>query len=192
MKRIRFPLVLFAASALLLGIGAVACGDDDDDGNDGGTATSTGGGTTTLGAYLKDVNDVQEGVSTATDVIGEQSDTAFSDPAKARQSLSAAIDVADSAVTALKALDPPDEAKSEHEALIAAGENLVKVAQKLSDELQGMQPGAAFDTLAKDAQAPGSELSAAIDKMVSACEAMQSVSEEYKTSVSLSCPARNS
>jgi hypothetical protein len=83
------------ALALLLGIGVVACGDDDDD--DGGAATSTGdgNGASTLGVYLRDVNEVQEGVSEATDSIGEE---VWGDPARARQSLSAAIDVAESSV----------------------------------------------------------------------------------------------
>ncbi len=195
MKRVLFPGLLLGVLVLLLGIGAVACGDDDDDDDGGGgaaTSTQGGDGATTLGAYLREVNDIQEGVSEATDVIGEQSQEAFSDPPKARQSLSAAIDVADSAVTALKALNPPDEAISEHEALIAAGENLVAVAETLSGELQNLQPGPAFDTWAEDAQAPGSDLSNAIDEMVSACDALESVSKEFKTGVDLACPAPNS
>ena len=191
MKRFRFPLLLIAASVLLVGMAAVACGDDDDDdGDDGGaTATGDGNGSVTLGAYLKDVNDIQEGVSTATDNIGEE---VFSDPARARQALSAAIDVADSAATALQALDVPDEAVSEHERLIAAGENLVTVAESVSDEMQGMEPGAEFDAFAEDVQAPGSELSDALDEMVAACEAMEALSDEYKTGVDLACPAPRS
>lgn len=192
MKRFRFPLLLIAASVLLLGMVAVACGDDDDDdGDDGGSATATGdgNGSVALGAYLKDVNDIQEDVSTATDSIGEE---AFSDPARARQALSAAIDVAESAATALGALDVAPEATSEHERLITAGENLAAVAQSVSDEMQGMEPGAEFDAFAEDVQAPGSELSDALDEMVAACEAMEALSEEYKTGVDLACPASRS
>lgn len=192
MKRFRFPLLLIAASALLLGIGAVACGDDDDDdGDDGGTATATGegNGSVSIGAYLNNVNDIQEGVSTATNNIGDE---VFSDPARARQAMSAAIDVADSAATALGALDVPDEFVSEHERLIAAGENLVAVAQDVSDQMQGMTPGSEFDAFAEDVQAPGSELSDALEEMVAACDAMEALSDELKTGVDLACPAPRS
>ena len=186
MKRTRL-LLLIAASALLLGIGAVACGDDDDD--DGGNGGSPTSGSVSAGAYLREVNDIQEGVSTATDAIGEQSDQAFSDPAKARQSLSAAVDVADSAVTALKALDVPSDVSAEHARLIAAGQKLVTVATGLIAQLQGMQPGPAFDTLSANAQADDSQLSKAIDEMVNACKGLQLWSEENKTGVDLACPA---
>jgi hypothetical protein len=98
-------MLLIAASVVLLGIGAVACGDDDDDDDDGGPATATGSGNE-LVDYLTKVNDIENSITTATNAIGEQSEEAFSDPAKARQALSAAVDAAESAVTALNALDP--------------------------------------------------------------------------------------
>lgn len=190
MKRIPLPLLLIAASAVLMGIGAVACGGDSDDGDDSGAATATpnGGGTAILAAYLTEVTEVQEGVSAATDTMGEE---VFSDPELARQSLSAAIDLAESSVAALEAMDPPDDAMSAHEALLAAGKNLVADIQVLFDELQGMEDGAAFDALAADTQAPGSELSKAIDELVSACEGLQALSAEFKTGVELACPAPN-
>lgn len=194
MKRILFPLLLIMVSALL-GMGAVACGDDDDDDDDGGgaaTATGNGGGATTLGVYLRELNEIQEGVTEATDAIGEQADQAFSDPARARQSLSAAIDVAESAVTSLEDLNPPDEAVSAHEALIEAGNNLATVSQDYQDQLQGMQPGPAFDTFADDALADDSELSQAIDGMIDACNAMEEVSTENNAGVDLACPAPRS
>jgi hypothetical protein len=190
MKRF-LPLPVFALLILLIGVLMVACGDDDEGdggGEDTAAATDGGGGATSLGAYLREVNDVQEGVSAATDDIGEDSQQAFSDPARARQAMSAAIDVAESAVTALEAIDPPEEASTAHANLIAAGENLVDVATALSAELQGMSAGAEFDAFAEEAQAEGSDLSNAIDEMVTACEALQIISEENKTSVDLACP----
>jgi hypothetical protein len=190
MKRILFPAILIATLALLLGIGVVACGDDDDD-DDGGTATSTaaGDGATSLGAYLREVNDIQEGVSEATDSIGEE---VWDDPPRARQALSAAIDVAESAVTALEALNPPDEAVSAHQGLISAGDNLVAVATDYYDQLQDLQAGPAFDTFAEDAQASDSELSQALDEMVTACASMEEVSTENRAGVDLACPAPRS
>jgi len=191
MKRTLFPLMLIAASALLLAMGAVACGDDDEGGGgDGGATTEPGGGdSTVLVSYLRELNDIQEGVSDATDTVGEQSEQAFSNPTQARQSLSAAIDVADSAVTALEALDVPEEASTAHAELIAAGENLVEAATAVNDDLQGVEPGPEFDTLAEEAQAADSELSQAIDRMVQACESMQAVAEENNTNVDLACPS---
>jgi len=192
MKRTLFPFLLIAASVLLLAVGMAACGDDDGGGGgDGGAATTPAGGDgdTVLVSYLRELNEIQEGVSDATDTVGEQSEQAFSNPTQARQSLSAAIDVADSAVTALEALDVPEEASTAHAELIAAGENLVDAATAVNDDLQGVEPGPEFDTLAEEAQAPDSELSQAIDRMVQACESMQAVAEDNNTNVDLACPS---
>ncbi len=190
MKRILFPLLAIATSVLLLGVGAVACGDDDDD-DDGGTATTTGGaaGEMTLVDYLTEVNDIENGVTTATDAIGEQSEEAFSDPARARQALSAAADVGESAVASLQALDPPETAQDEHDALIAAGEDLVAAVNALIADLQTLQAGPAFDTFAEDAQAPDSDLSKAINAGVDACEDMQKLASDNDVE-HIECPER--
>lgn len=194
MKRRLFRLAAIAACVLLPGIGAMACGDDDDDASDGGAATSPAGdgGAATLAPYLQDVSEIQQGVSEAADSIGGPSSNALADPPLARQSLSAAIDLAESSVTALQTLDPPNEAASEHEALIAAGESLLAVVQALLDEIQDMEAGPAFDALVEDAQAPGSDLSNAIDEVVSACESLRTLAAEFETGVELSCPAPGS
>lgn len=191
MKRTLFPFLLIAASVLLLVVGTAACGDDDEGGGGDGGATTAGGDGTVLVSYLRELNEIQEGVSDATDTVGEQSEQAFSNPTQARQSLSAAIDVADSAVTALEALDVPEEASAAHAELIAAGENLVDAATAVNSDLQGVEPGAEFDTLAEEAQAPDSELSQAIDRMIQACESMAALAEENNTNVDLACPAPN-
>ena len=188
MKRILFPLLLIAASVVLLGIGAVACGDDDDDDDDGGAATATGSGNE-LVDYLTEVNDIENSITTATNAIGEQSEEAFSDPAKARQALSAAVDAAESAVTALNALEPPETAQDEHDALVAAGEDIAAAANAIIDDLQGMTAGPAFDTLAEDAQSPDSDLSKAINAGVDACEAMQELATANDVE-HIECPDR--
>lgn len=184
MKRILFPMLLIAASVVLLGIGAVACGDDDDDDDDGGTAT-----TLPIVAYLTEVNDIENSITTATNAIGEQSEEAFSDPAKARQALSAAVDAAESAVTALNALDPPETAQDEHDALVAAGEDIAAAANVIIDDLQGMTAGPAFDTLAEEAQSVDSDLSKAINAGVDACEAMQELATANDVE-HIECPDR--
>ena len=189
MKRILVPMLLIAASVVLLGIGAVACGDDDDDDDDGGAPTATGSGNE-LVDYLTEVNDIENGVTTATNAIGEQSEEAFSDPAKARQALSAAVDAAESAVTALNALDPPETAQDEHDALVAAGEDIAAAANAIIDDLQGMQAGdASFDTLAEEAQSVDSDLSKAINAGVDACEAMQELATANDVE-HIECPDR--
>jgi hypothetical protein len=191
MKRILFPVLLIAASAVLLGIGAVACGDDDDD-DDAGTATATGStdGESPLVDYLTEVNDIENSVTTATNAIGDQSEDAFSDPARARQALSAAIDAAEAAVASLKALEPvPETAQDEHDALVSSGEALVEVVQGLNDELQGMSAGAAFDQFADDAQAADSDLSNAINAGVDACEAMSQLATDNDVE-HIECPER--
>ncbi len=185
MKRILFPVLLIAASVVLLGIGAVACGDDDDD-DGGATATPS---KNAMVDYLTEVNDIENGVTTATNAIGEQSEDAFSDPARARQALSAASDVGESAVASLNALDPPPTAKDEHDALVKAGEDLVTAVKALIADLQGLQAGPAFDTFAKDAKSPNSDLSKAINSGVDACEAMQKLASDNGVE-HIECPAR--
>jgi hypothetical protein len=167
MKRILFPLPLVAASVLLLTLGMVGCGDDDDGGGDGG------GATTPAGTALTEVNDIENSFTKGIDAVGEQSQTAFDDPAKARQALSAALDAGEAAVTALDSLEPPETAQDEHDGLIGAGEDLVAAVNALLEDLQGLQAGPEFDAFAEEAQSPESELSQAINAGVDACIAMQ-------------------
>lgn len=190
MKRILFP-ALIAGLALLFGAGAVACGDDDDDGaatDAPATDAPDGDGELTLEAYLTEVNDIEDGVTIATDDIGDRSEQAFSDPPQARQSLSAAADVGESAVASLQALTPPAEAQDQHDALIAAGEDLVAAVSDLSAAAQGLQAGAAFDTFAADAQAADSELSQAINALSAACDDMQQLATDNSVDITLECP----
>jgi hypothetical protein len=182
-----FPALLIAALTLLLAL-VVACGDDDDDDDDGGTeptGSPEAGEELTLDEYLAEVNEIQEGVTQATDAVGENAQDAFSDPTAARQALTSASQIGEAAVTSLQALTPPAEAQDAHDGLISAGENLVSEVDTLSTDLQAIEPGAEFDEWAADAQAPDSELSQAINGMADACEEVAGLGD-----VDLSCPAK--
>ena len=123
MRRKLFPMLLFAALTLLLGL-AIACGDDDDDDDDGGDASPADGGggeELTLEAYLTEVDEIQSGVTQAADSVGDQAQQAFSDPNMAFQAMSSAVDIGESAVTSLQALTPPAEAEEAHTNLISRG-----------------------------------------------------------------------
>ena len=166
----------------------MACGDDDDDDDDGGTATDAAGEELTLEAYLTEVEDIGSGVTSATNDIGDQSQTAFSDPAQAQQSLSAAADVGDSAVASLQDLTPPAEAQAQHDALIAAAEDVSAEAAALSTEAAGLEAGPEFDTFAADAQASDSTLSQSINALSAACEDMLTLATDNSIDITLECP----
>jgi hypothetical protein len=187
--RLLFPI----ASGLLIAIALVtgACGDDDetDTGGDGATdAPTNGAGETSLGTYMAEVDEIQDGVTETIDDIGVRSEQAFSDPARARSALSAAVDVGESAVASLQDLSPPEEAKAAHEELIAAGENLVEAVQGYADSLTGVEAGPEFDQITQEAEAPGSELSQAIERMRQACQGMVDLAAANDLTVDLSCP----
>jgi hypothetical protein len=169
----------------------VACGDDDEgsDGNGGATTTAGADGESPLVEYLTEVNDIENSLTAGIDAVGEQSQNAFDDPARARTSLSAALDAGESAVASLDALEPPETAQDEHDALLAAGEDLVAAVNALLEELQGLQAGPEFDTFAEEAQSPDSELSQAINAGVEACEKMQKLATDNAVQ-HIECPER--
>jgi ABC-type transporter Mla subunit MlaD len=187
------PKLLFPiASGLLVAIAvfALACGDDDetDTGGGGATDAANGAGGSSLATYMTEVDEIQDGVTDATDAIGARSEQSFGDPDRARSALSAAVDVGESAVASLQDLSPPDEAQAAHDELIAAGENLVEAVQGYADSLTGVEPGPEFDEITAEAESPDSELSRAIERMRQACQEMVDLAAANDLTLDLSCP----
>jgi ABC-type transporter Mla subunit MlaD len=190
----KLRLLLPITSGVLIAIALIsgACGDDDekDSGGDGATDAATdGAGESSLGTYMAQVDEIQDGVTEATDAIGDRSEQAFGDPARARAALTAAVDVGESAVASLEDLSPPESAQAAHEELIAADENLVAEAQSFADRLSGVEAGAEFDQITAEAEAPDSELSRAIERMRQACQEMVDLAAANDLTLDLSCPA---
>jgi len=185
--KLRLLLPLTVATVCTIGLGAVACGDDDektDTGDGGGTA----GAALSAEAYLEEVNGIQDGVTDAADAVGARSEQSFGDPPRARAALTAAVDVGESAVSSLEAVDPPADAEEIHTELIAAGEALVTAVQSYSDRLTGVEAGAEFDEITEEAEGPESDLSQAIERMGDACRAVQTYADDNNVEVDLSCP----
>ena len=185
------PLFPIAAGLLVaMALAAGACGDDEkDSGGNGATDAATdGAGESSLGTYMAEVDEIQDGVTDATDTIGSRSEQAFGDPARARSALTAAIDVGESAVSSLEDLSPPENAKAAHEELIAAGTNLVEAVQSYQDSLTGVEAGAKFDQITEEAEAPDSALSRAIERMRQACQEMVDLAAANNLTLDLSCP----
>lgn len=172
--------ILFVVAAM-----AAACGDDDGGGNGGGDGQ---GAQLSVEDYLREVDEIQDGVTQATDTIGARSEQAFADPTAARQALSAAVSVGEGAVTALNELDPSVGAEPAHERLTAAGEKLVTAVQGYVDRLEGVEPGPEFEEIKADAEDPDSDLSVAINEMIEACELMQLFVDDALQDFELSCP----
>jgi len=185
------PLFPIASGLLVaMALAAGACGDDEkDSGGNGATDAATdGAGESSLGTYMAEVDEIQAGVTDATDTIGARSEQAFGDPARARSALTAAIDVGESAVSSLEDLSPPENAKAAHEELIAAGTNLVEAVQSYQDSLTGVEAGPRFDQIMEEAEAPDSALSRAIERMRQACQEMVDLAAANNLTLDLSCP----
>jgi hypothetical protein len=189
--KLRFLAPIAAGLLVTIAFLVGACGDDDetDTGGDGATEAATNGaGESSLGTYMAEVDEIQDGVTEAVDAIGVQSEQAFSDPPRARSALTAAVDVGESAVSSLQDLSPPDEAQAAHDELIAAGENLVEAVQGYADSLTGVEAGPEFDEITAEAEGPDSELSRAIERMRQACQEMVDLAAANDLTVDLSCP----
>jgi hypothetical protein len=181
------PGLLFPLAAVILAAIAVtagACGDDDNkDTGGGGTGTEL-----TVVEYLTEVNEIQDNVTEVTGDIGARSDAVFVDPAATRQAVSAAIDVAQSAVTSLEALDPSVGAEPAHARMVTAGQALVAAGEDLFDELRAVEAGPEFDALAEEVEAADSPLNTAINDMIEACELMQLFVDDAQQDFNLNCP----
>jgi hypothetical protein len=186
-----WAVILLAIVPLAL-LAFVACDDDDDEDGDGdgnGSATTAPAGDgDELSLYFNDVAAIQGELTDGVDTIGEQSQSAFGDPAQARQTLSAILDAGNASLEEFNALDPPAEAADAHAAVADAGEAYLAVVQGLSDDLQGMEAGPEFDAFKEDVQSPDSEFSAAKADMQAACDEMQAVADDNSIDVALECP----
>jgi len=178
------PGLLFPAAVILVAIAltAEACGDDDPK-DTGGAGTEL-----TVVEYLTEVNEIQDNVTAVTGDIGAQSDNAFIDPATARQAVSAAVDVAQSAVTSLEALDPSVGAEPAQERMLAAGKALVAAGEDLFDQLRIVEAGPEFDAIVEEVEAADSPINTAINDMIEACELMQLFVDDAQQDFNLNCP----
>jgi hypothetical protein len=177
------PLAAVTLAAIALTAGE--CGDDDNKDTGGG---ATSGTELTVVEYLTEVNEIQDNVTEVTGDIGARSDDIFVDPAAARQSVSAAVDVAQSAVTSLEALDPSVGAEPAHARMVAAGQALVAAGEDLFDELRVVEAGPEFDAIVEEVEAPDSPINTAINDMIEACELMQLFVDDAQQDFNLNCP----
>jgi len=180
------PGLLFPAAVILVAIAltAGACGDDDPK-DTGGAGTGT---ELTVVEYLTEVNEIQDNVTNVTGDIGARSDNAFIDPAAARQAVSAAVDVAQSAVTSLEALDPSVGAEPAQARMVEAGKALVAAGEDLFDEIRVVEAGPEFDAIVEEAEAADSPINTAINDMIEACELMQLFVDDAQQDFNLNCP----
>jgi hypothetical protein len=181
-------IVLAAVSMLLLSV--AACDDDDDDDDEGtnGDATSaaTGGGDEELTLYFQDLAAIQAELNEGVGLIDEQS--AFSDPAAARQSLEGLSTAGQAALSDLEELDVPADVTDEHSALEAAGTSYLSAVDSLADELQTIEAGEEFDAWLAAIEEPDSEYSQARAELQSACQDLETIATDNNVDVVLECP----
>ena len=94
-------------------------------------------------------------------------------------------DIGDSAVTSLEALDAPEEARSQHEAYVAATEDLLSEFQALLRDVREADPAEAEATF-QSASADIDDRSRAVDD---ACMDLQNLAEDSDLNSDLQCGA---
>jgi hypothetical protein len=181
------PLIAVASLFVLAG---TACDDDDDDGDGGATPTASGGADEELTLYFNDLAAIQGELSEGIELIDEQSQAAFADPAAARQTLSATKTAGEAAMSDLQDLDVPSEAADAHASLETAGQAYLDAIDGLSNDLQNISGDAEYDAFLAEAQNPESEIQQARADLQTACGEMQTVADDNNVDVAaLECPA---
>ncbi len=184
-----WALVVLAASSLLV-LSVAACSDDDDDGDDAAPATTAaGGGDEELTLYFSDLAAIQSELSEGIEIIDEQSQAAFVDPAAARQTLNATKTTGEAALADLKDLDVPSEANDAHASLETSGQAYLGAIDGLINDLQGIQAGAEYDEFLAGTEDPNSDIQQARTDFRAACDEMQTVADDNNIEVALECPA---
>jgi len=163
-------IILGAMLVLMLGVAFPSCGDDDDE---DGNGAPTGDGEPDAEAYYQDVDRIQNSLTEQLDAIGEQSEEAFGDPDKARNSLSAAKSAGESALEDLSALEAPSVAATAHANLVTASEEMVAAVEGMIADLQGVEEGPEFDDFINGVLQTDSAYTLAAETMRDACAGMQ-------------------
>ena len=165
--------------ALALGVAAAACGDDD---------TNGGANAPDAEAYYSDVDRIQNALTEQVDAIGEQSEEAFGDPDKARNSLSAAKSAGESALEDLNALEAPAVAATAHSSLVGASEEMVAAVEGMIADLQGVDAGPDFDDFINSVLQTDTAYTLAAETMREACADMQDAADNSRVDIVFQCP----
>ena len=184
----RVWLLPLIAVASLFVLSVAACSDDD--GDDAAPATTAaGGGDEELTLYFDDLAAIQSELSEGIEIIDEQSQAAFVDPAAARQTLNATKSAGEAALSDLEELDVPSEAADAHASLESAGQAYLDAIDGLSNDLQDIQAGEEYDAFLAGTEDPNSEIQQARADLQAACDEMQAVADDNNVDVALECPA---
>jgi hypothetical protein len=123
------PLVVVTGLLVVAGVVvALVVGADDDDGG--------GGDTTELGGYFQTLNTTQTQIRTDYSAVESQFPNAFVDKQETLDYLTGSSDAWANGVTALEAIEAPDEVADEHLALVQATDDVSTAFQDLHTTAQ--------------------------------------------------------
>lgn len=165
-------LVLLCVAALPL---AAACGGEG------------GGDNVTIEGYLGQVESILQRSDRRFAELGSQGLTAedIQTPSDAVALEEQARDIIGDALAELRALDPPEEARREHEELVVAANNYVHELDAFIGQLRGAQTAEDVHTLF--GAIPGSPLDEAAQRLDASCFQLQDLADARAIDVDLSC-----
>ena len=171
--KIRY-LVLAIIGAMVLSLGAVACGDDDDDNGGNGN----GGGELTLAEYFSELEPLSQAFDADVDLLdaGESLDefVGFVEDSKS---------LVDDFVGDLEGLNAPAEAADAHSEAVSAGQELVEM---YDNALTVLDLSETFVDATLVLEGPGFLGSQA--RFAASCVALQGIADSNGLDIDMRCP----
>lgn len=181
---VKLRLLVSTLGAVVLALTALtACGSDGD------------GGGLSLEEYFRRLNAIQDEVDERSEAVPEPAvdddDLLTEDEKEAlRDYISQLVAILRDAFEAAADLDPPAEITAEHDAFVAAGQELVRIQEQFQDSLPDLlaqtQSTSELETLFTDFS-EGTDAAAAGDRFGQACSQLQAVAAENSIDIDLDC-----
>ena len=184
--KIRY-LVLAIIGAMVLSLGAVACGDDDDDNGGNGNG---GGGELTLAEYFSDLEPLSQGYASDLDTLDEEAGEKFEGTGSDDEQIEVFVDfvkdtrsTTDDFVSDLDGLNAPAEVEDAHSEAVIAGQELVDM---YDNAITVLDLSETFEDATLVLEGPGFVDSQ--ERFAAACVALQGIADSNGLDIDMSCP----
>lgn len=192
-------LALAIVGAMVLAVGAVACGDDDDgDGNGNGNG---GGETLTLDAYFERVKGIMDGMDEGGVAIEAQLDEEIGAATEANDiegildAFAEGMDefqgLAATTASNLGDINPPSEVENQHRELTAVFNVAVSALDDLKNGAEEIDPDADPDEIIEDITDLGTDVQTELGALGTQgevlCFEMQGIADENDIDIDLEC-----
>ncbi len=187
--KLRFLGILLALAVALSLV--VACGGDDNSQGSATPKTSASSSTTdqTLKAYFPQLRDILTRVDDQRGQLNAKYPNGGADPGQTRQYLAEFLPMLTNALSDMKKLDVPSQARSQHDALVSAFQDLLTAFTSLSNDVQDINSAsdlkAYFDPHKSDINAKG-------DRVNATCTDLQKVANSSSAGIDLKCSGASS